>query len=159
VRRVELLGPPATRALAVPLARLHRAAFAEAPWDPEAISEIAGLAGFFCLLAWEGDMPAGFAFAFGVAEEYEIAALGVLPERRRTGIGRALLAALCAEVGKRGGRRLVLEVAADNAPARSLYAASGFLRIGRRRNYYRRAGCAVDAELLRIALVASPSSI
>jgi [ribosomal protein S18]-alanine N-acetyltransferase len=159
VRRLELLAPPAVRSLARPLSRLHRAAFADDPWDPRAILEIAGLAGFFGYVAWEDAEPVGLAFAFGVHGEYEIATLGVVPAWRRAGIGTALLDALCGEIRRRGGRSIVLEVAADNSAAQALYAAGGFVRAGRRRDYYRRTGRTVDAEVLRFTLVAPSSSI
>jgi ribosomal-protein-alanine N-acetyltransferase len=158
-RRIELLTPPAARALALVLSRLHRAAFAADPWGPQAISEIAVLAGFFGLIAWENALPVGFALAFGAGEEFEIIALGVLPERRRAGIGAALLGALCGEVRRRGARGVILEVAADNAAARALYAGHGFVRAGLRRDYYRRAGRSVDAQMLRLTLAAPPPSI
>jgi ribosomal-protein-alanine N-acetyltransferase len=158
-RQIELLTPAAVRSLAAPLALMHRSCFPGDPWDAEAITGIAGLAGFFGLLASEGGEPAGFAFAFGYGDEHEIAALGVLPGRLRTGIGSALLATVCAEVRRRGGRHVVLEVAADNTAARSLYAASGFVRAGWRRDYYRRAGSMVDAQVLRLALPSMLHSI
>jgi [ribosomal protein S18]-alanine N-acetyltransferase len=158
-RRIEFLTPQAARLLAHPLSRLHHAVFIDDPWNSKAICEIAGLVGFFGLIAWEGAEPVGFAFAFGPGDEYEIAALGVTPERRRAGIGADLLDAVCSEALRRGARTVVLEVAADNAAARALYAARGFVRAGRRRGYYRRAGQAVDAQLLRLALIAPPASI
>lgn len=159
MRRLELLARTTARSLAVPLSRLHRTAFADDPWDPQAIVAIAGLAGFFGVVAWEDAEPVGLALAFGVRGEYEIAALGVVPQWRRTGIGTALLAALSGEIRRRGGHSIVLEVAADNPGAQALYAACGFVRVGRRRHYYRRAGRRVDAEVLRFTLVASPPSI
>ncbi len=158
-RRIELLTSPVACALAVPLSRLQRAAFATDPWGAEAISEIAVLAGFLGLIACEDALPVGFALAFGHGEEFEIIALGVVPERRRAGIGAALLDALCSEARRRGVRSMVLEVAVDNAAARSLYAAHGFVRAGFRRNYYRRAERSVDAEVLRLTLAGSPTSI
>jgi ribosomal-protein-alanine N-acetyltransferase len=158
-RRIELLTPPAACILAPLLSRLHRVAFAADPWGPEAISEIAVLAGFFGLIAWENALPVGFALAFGLGEEFEIIALGVVPERRRAGIGAALVDALCGEVRRRGARVISLEVAADNAAARALYAAQGFVRAGLRRDYYRRAGRSVDAHVLRLTLAPPPSSI
>ncbi len=159
-RHIDILAPATARVLASPLSLLHRACFVDDPWDAKAIGEIAGLAGFFALIARENADPVGFAFAFGLGREYEIAALGVVPKRRRTGIGTALLDALCAEARHRGGRSIVLEVAADNAAARSLYAARGFARAGWRREYYRRAGQqTVDAQVLRLTLAPAPPSI
>ena len=47
--------------------------------------------------------------------------------------------------------KIWLEVAADNAAARGLYAALGFIEYGRRSKYYKRAGnLAVDAVLMRL---------
>jgi [ribosomal protein S18]-alanine N-acetyltransferase len=157
-RRIDILTPKAARGMAIPLSLLHRACFAEDPWDAKAISEVAGLVGFFGLIAREDCDPVGFAFAFSPGEECEIAALGVVSEWRRTGIGGALLDAVCDEVRRRGGRTIFLEVAADNAPARSLYAAHGFVRAGWRPGYYCLADRLVDAQVLRLTLAPSASS-
>lgn len=55
-----------------------------------------------------------------------ITAVEVLPEARRRGLARALLAAL-AEWGRaRGAGSAYLQVVWDNAPARALYASAGF---------------------------------
>jgi [ribosomal protein S18]-alanine N-acetyltransferase len=159
IRRIDILTPQAARALAIPLALLHRACFADDPWDAKTIAEIAGLAGFFGLVARDDADPVGFAFAFGPGPECEIASLAVVPERRRAGIGAALLEAICDEARRRGSECVVLEVAADNEAARLLYAARGFVRAGWRRDYYRRAGCQIDAQVLRLTLAPPPSSI
>jgi ribosomal-protein-alanine N-acetyltransferase len=62
--------------------------------------------------------------------------LGVRRDAHRRGIGTALLRDLLAEAGRQGARRVLLEVAADNAPAQKLYAVHGFEPIGVRRGYY-----------------------
>ncbi len=157
--RLEPLTPAAAGPLALPLSLLHRACFPEDPWDPSAISAILGIPGFFGRIAWRDDEPAGFAFAVDLGGECEILALGVVPGRRRAGLGSALLDSIGGEARGRGARSLVLEVAADNAAARALYAASGFVPVGRRRNYYRRAGPPVDALILRLMLAGSALSI
>jgi [ribosomal protein S18]-alanine N-acetyltransferase len=159
IRRIEILTPPSVRALATPLSLLHGACFAEDPWNAQAIGEIASLAGFFGLIAHEDADPVGLVFAFGPGSECEIVSLGVIPDRRRTGIGGALLDAVCDEVRRRGGDRVVLEVAADNAAAQTLYAAHGFVRVGWRRDYYRRGGGWTDAQVLRLTLAAPSLSI
>jgi N-acetylglutamate synthase len=46
--------------------------------------------------------------------------------RQRQGLGRALTAALAAASARQGARRVLLQVEADNAPARALYARCGF---------------------------------
>jgi [ribosomal protein S18]-alanine N-acetyltransferase len=153
------LTPAAARSFAEPLSVLHRAAFPGDPWGAEATSEIAGISGFFALIARHLAEPAGFALAFGPCEECEIAALGVVPEYRRLGIGAALLEGVRIEALRRGARAIVLEVAADNVAARALYAAGGYVRAGRRRDYYHRTGRSIDAILLRLTIIRPPTSI
>jgi ribosomal-protein-alanine N-acetyltransferase len=151
-RRLEAVSGEAAAALAVPLSMLHRTCFPEEPWEPQAMAQIMAMAGFFGFMAWEHDEPVGFALALDLGGECEILALGVVPGRRRAGTGSALLAAICEEALRRGGDRVFLEVASDNAGARALYAVGGFVQIGRRRNYYRRPGGPVDALVLHRAI-------
>lgn len=68
---------------------------------------------------------------------------------RRTGLGRRLLAAAIAAAGEVRAEDMLLEVRADNEAARALYAASGFVDIARRNNYY---GGGVDAVVMRLDL-------
>jgi [ribosomal protein S18]-alanine N-acetyltransferase len=151
-RRLEAVSGEAAGTLAAPLSMLHRTCFPEEPWKPQAMAQIMAMAGFFGFMAWEDDEPVGFALALDLGGECEILALGVVPGRRRAGTGSALLAAICEEAPRRGGNRVFLEVAADNAGARALYAVGGFVQVGRRRNYYRRPGSPVDALVLRRAI-------
>ena len=137
---------------AAPLALMHAACFPEDPWDAAALARILGLSGVFGYLVWGGDEPAGFIVARDLGDEAEILTFGVLPERRRLGLGRALLDALLAEAGRRRLGAIVLEVAADNEAARRLYAAFGFVQAGRRPRYYRRADTVADALILRLRL-------
>jgi [ribosomal protein S18]-alanine N-acetyltransferase len=145
--------------LAAPLSLLHRLCFPDDPWSSTEMARIMAINGFFGRIAWDDDDPAGLALALDLGGECELLALGVASEHRRAGIGSALLTAICDEVAQRGGRRLFLEVAADNAAARALYTGSGFVQIGRRPNYYRRAAGLVDALVLcRKITCASPST-
>lgn len=135
-----------------PLARLHGLCFPDDPWDGTACDAILAMPGCFGLIAWEDEAPVGFALALDLGGEGELLSLGVVPERRRRGVGAALLAAVLAEARRRGGRALLLEVADDNAAAAALYAAHGFVAIGRRRRYYRRGRALIDARVLRLSL-------
>jgi len=131
------------------LAAMHRACFPEDPWDAAALGRILGLTGAFGFLAWRGDDPAGFVVARDLGDELEILSIGVLPALRRRGHARRLLDAVVAEAARRRSGSIVLEVAAANEPARRLYAGFGFSQVGRRPRYYRLAGGAADALILR----------
>ncbi|WP_370046503.1 MULTISPECIES: GNAT family N-acetyltransferase [Salipiger] len=90
------------------------------------------------------------AFVLGrvIADEAEILALASDPEGQRQGRGRAVLASFEQDARARGAVSVFLEVAAENAPARGLYAACGYVETGRRRGYYRRADGSCDDALL-----------
>lgn len=60
-----------------------------------------------------------------------ISDLVVTESHRGRGIGRALVASVIAEWRLRGSHRIQLEVAHDRGPARSLYAALGFVEQGK----------------------------
>jgi tRNA threonylcarbamoyladenosine biosynthesis protein TsaB len=141
---------------AVPLALLHGACFPEDPWDVAALERVMALAGGFGFCAWQTGAPVGFVLARDLGGEVEILSLGVLPETRRQGIGHALVRAVFAEAERRGGASIVLEVAADNAAARALYAGLGFLPVGRRPRYYSRPASVMDALILRCMITAEP---
>lgn len=143
---------PLPPGVAAPLSRLQGACFPEDPWDAAALGRILALSGVFGYLVWEADSPAGFILARDLGGEVEILSFGVLPERRRLGLGRALLDAVIAQAGERHLGSIVLEVAADNEAAHRLYAASGFVQVGRRPRYYRRADTVADALILRLGL-------
>jgi len=149
---------PLPEAAADPLSTLHRACFPADPWDAPAIAEIMRMAGFFGRIAWAAEAPAGFALALSLGEECELLSLGVVRERRRAGIGSALLGSVCSEALRLGAECVVLEVAVDNEAARALYTARGFIPVGRRRNYYRQQERSMDALVLRLALAKTRSS-
>jgi ribosomal-protein-alanine N-acetyltransferase len=150
---------PLPAGAAEPLALLHAGCFPEDPWDAEALARILGLSGGFGFVAWQHELPVGFALARDLGSEGEILSLGVLPDCRRLGIGRLLLRAVIDEAARRGLPSIVLEVADDNAAARGLYASAGFVAVGRRPRYYRRDGETIDALLLRCPVNDEPPSI
>ena len=61
------------------------------------------------------------------AEDCWLEDLFVREEARRSGLGRALVEAALDRARERGCRRIELDVNEDNAPARALYEACGFL--------------------------------
>jgi len=147
---------PASRLAAGLLSILHCACFPEDPWSFGATTKTMAIAGFFGRIAWEDATPAGFALALDLGDECEVLSLGVVPARRRAGIGSALLEALCIEARLRGAKSIVLEVAVDNVAALGLYAARGFVHVGRRSGYYLKENHKVDALVSRLEL-ANPS--
>jgi ribosomal-protein-alanine N-acetyltransferase len=115
---------------AEPLALLHAACFPEDPWDAEALHRILALSGGFGFVAWEADTPVGFALARDLGNECEILSIGVLPDFRRGGVGRALLRAVIGEAARQGLPSVGSKP--DNAAGRGLYADAGFVMVGRR---------------------------
>ncbi len=114
------------------MAAIHAAAFPAAErWSAEAFATQLALPGGFGLIEAAG----GLVLLRVAADEAEVLTLAVAPEARRRGIGRALLEAAMAAVAQRAVT-LFLEVARSNLPARSLYAAAGFVEAGSRRGYY-----------------------
>jgi [ribosomal protein S18]-alanine N-acetyltransferase len=73
----------------------------------------------------------------------------VVPERRRAGVGRALLTAAMAMLGESGAKQLFLEVEEGNDAAVKLYRSLGATAIGRRARYYEHAA---DAAIFSLAL-------
>ncbi|WP_189821817.1 GNAT family N-acetyltransferase [Streptomyces finlayi] len=61
------------------------------------------------------------------AHVLQINGFAVAGQARGRGIGRLLVRAVCAEVRRRGCRRITLRVLGHNAPARALYEAEGFV--------------------------------
>jgi [ribosomal protein S18]-alanine N-acetyltransferase len=79
---------------------------------------------------------AGFAVVRLAADESELLTLAVDKKWRRRGVGRALMAAVLADLQTTPARRFFLEVAADNISALTLYRHLGFKEIARRAGYY-----------------------
>ncbi len=122
------------------LARLHGLCFSEA-WTEDAFAALLAMPGAFAFVAnsyeLEQPIPAGFALARAGGGECEVITLGVVPARRNLGAGAALLDAIVAQARSLCVEDLLLEVAADNAPAIALYHSAAFIPVGRRKGYYR----------------------
>ena len=124
---------------AAALAALHAQCF-DRPWSSAAFENLlAGAAVAF-------GTADGFILLQAVPPEAEVLTLAVAPAARRHGLARRLLALAAAQLKV---ERMFLEVAADNAAARALYAACGYAETGRRPAYYKSSGGAVDAVLMQ----------
>ncbi|HEU4689804.1 MAG TPA: ribosomal protein S18-alanine N-acetyltransferase [Vicinamibacterales bacterium] len=78
----------------------------------------------------------GYCASWVLPGELHINNLAVLPDYRRQGLARALLAEVLAEAGRLGCTRATLEVRRSNHAARQLYEGIGFSVHGVRRDYY-----------------------
>jgi ribosomal-protein-alanine N-acetyltransferase len=127
------------------MAAVHRAAFTQSrPWSEAEFHDLMSSDRVFAC----GDARA-FALVRVVADEAELLTIATHPEHQRVGHAKRLMAAWQAEAAIRGAARAFLEVAADNDPARGLYAACGYRPAGLRRAYYQRgAEPAADAVIM-----------
>lgn len=112
------------------LANLHKLCFPNKPWSAD---DFADLKKSGCdIMASEH----GFVVWRVVADEAEIITIGVHPDARRGGIADAMLTLVESDVKKRGGKKIFLEVAENNVPARALYEHNGYVQVGVRPKYY-----------------------
>ena len=130
------------------LSRLHRAAFVrQRSWSTQEFDTL--LAQRSTVLIRSGE---GFGLIRIIAPEAELLTLAVAPPAQGQGLGRRLLESLLATADTFGATEMLLEVAADNAPALSLYRSAGFAQSGHRANYFRYPdGGRADAVLMRRA--------
>lgn len=135
------------------MAATHAAAFTQArPWSAAEFAAL--LADRFCHVV--GDAQS-FALFRVIADETELLTIATHPACQRQGLGRDRMSLWKHGAAALGARRAFLDVAADNAPALSLYTACGFDRCGLRRSYYQRpASPPADAVLMACELPPSP---
>jgi [ribosomal protein S18]-alanine N-acetyltransferase len=117
---------------------LERASYAD-PWSPTSFASLPDNPRVFFAVGREagGGPVVGYAIAWHVLEEGELANLAVAKSARRKGLGLALLDAVLADAERRGTSDVFLEVRESNAAARALYSGRGFIEVGRRKKYYR----------------------
>ncbi len=109
--------------------------FGEA-WTAAQAMTLFALPGTRVMLAEDDGGVTGFSAARLAGPESELLLLGVVPSRRRQGVGAALIADWLAWARAAGAAEAFLEMRADN-PALSLYRTAGFAECGRRPQYYR----------------------
>ena len=132
------------------LAALDAALFAP-PWDRRTYADLLGNPAVRAWVARDGaDRPVAMLCIQLVADEAEVYRIGVLPQARRRGIARQLMAAATEALRGAGTRRMFLEVRMGNAAAVALYASLGFAPRGTRPGYY--SAPAEDALLMECRL-------
>ena len=102
-------------------------------------------AGHGAWLAREDGRMVGYAVTMLALDEVHLLNIGIVPERRRSGLGSALLKWLCDTARPQGAARMFLEVRRSNVAGRAFYANRGFIAIGERRGYYPAPGGREDA--------------
>ncbi|MEO6340151.1 MAG: ribosomal protein S18-alanine N-acetyltransferase [Caulobacteraceae bacterium] len=144
---ISRVGPEAADALAA----THAACFAK-PWTAADFTELMTAPGATAVVVSGEAGVLALILIRAVEDEAEILTVAVRPEARRGGVGRRLVEAAAEIAAEAGAETLWLEVGVDNAAALALYAAAGFEPSGRRKGYYRHAGRAEDALILRRVL-------
>jgi ribosomal-protein-alanine N-acetyltransferase len=116
--------------------RLENSSFTD-PWSPAALAgELVADALRLPLVAVAEDVVVGYLMAWRVADQLHVLNIAADTDRRRQGVGTALLRE-AAEQGLVAGLRLAtLEVRRSNDAARDFYRAHGFAETGVRKRYY-----------------------
>lgn len=117
------------------VAELEKACF-DYPWSEEMVGATSSSDNFFGLVLTEGGIVYGYAGAVCAFDSADIALVAVSPDRRRRGLGFAVVTALCDELFKREIREIFLEVRASNLSAIGLYEKCGFKAVALRKKYY-----------------------
>lgn len=112
------------------LEKLHSICFPHKPWTANDFSDLK-TAGCDIIASQNG-----FVVWRVVADEAEIITIGVRPEARKNGIAAAMLTLVENDLKKRGVKKIFLEVAENNVPAKKLYEQNGFIQISIRPKYY-----------------------
>ena len=95
------------------------------------------------------DAVVGYVGLYLSPPDADVQTIAVAAEQQSNGIGRTLLDEAVRHAWDSGCTRLFLEVRADNDAALRLYAAAGFVRLGRRPRYYPDGTDAVTMRLRR----------
>jgi ribosomal-protein-alanine N-acetyltransferase len=139
-----------------PVLAVERVLFQPEPWTAHHFwSELGQTATRHYVVALEGlagtDELAGYAGLCSYPDEAFVQTMAVAPAYQGKGLGGVLLTELLEEAARRGQRRTLLEVRADNDPAQRLYLRHGFRKIGVRRGYYAGGPGGVDAWVMERA--------
>ena len=143
IRQAKLYDVPA-------MARIEREAFDE-PWSAAEITkDVTAGGGLYVAAALLDEELAGYAEIRIVAGEAQVYNIAVAAEKRREGIGGALLRHMIEKAEESGCTVLKLEVMDGNEAAMELYRKLGFREVGRRKGYYAKGRR--DAVLMDLAL-------
>ena len=112
------------------LSNLHKKCFPNKPWSADDFRDLKKSG---CEIIMSEN---GFIVYRTVADEAEIITIGVNPEMRRQGIAISMITIIEKTIKNQGIKKIFLEVASTNKPARKLYEKSGYKTVGIRSKYY-----------------------
>lgn len=141
VKRRSLALRPARAEDLSAVAAIEADCFKSDPWPRQSFEAFLDRPGVSFIVADDpdsGGRVAGYAILLRAADEGELLNLAVAEDSRRAGVGTALLRHVLDLATAQAIRTVYLEVRDSNDPARKLYAAHGFIEVGRRRRYYER---------------------
>ncbi len=127
-------------------AQMHAEIF-DNPWSEKSFFDLFTLPPIRYIIINEGLLVYSALF-----DEIEIATIGILPPYQRQGKGDKLLSDLIEKAKSLNMRRILLEVAVNNAPAIALYEKKGFTLINTRKNYYKTPLGQIDANCYELVL-------
>ena len=119
------------------IVRVENACFST-PWSIDAIKhEICEnkLANFMIACDEENNIV-GYIGIWTLLDECQINKIAVIPEKRKIGIGKAILNHVLEFTRDIGVKNWYLEVRESNTAAQALYRSAGFSSVGTRKNYY-----------------------
>jgi len=112
------------------LSNLHQKCFPNKPWSADDFRDLKQSG---CEIIMSEN---GFIVYRTVADEAEIITIGVNPEMRRNGIASAMIGIIEKTIKNQGIKKIFLEVASTNEPAKKLYENTGYKTVGIRPKYY-----------------------
>ena len=112
------------------LSDLHKKCFPSRPWSADDFRDLKKSG---CEIIMSEN---GFIVYRTVADEAEIITIGVNPEMRRNGIASAMIGIIEKTIKNQGIKKIFLEVASTNEPAKKLYENTGYKTVGIRPKYY-----------------------
>ena len=116
---------------------IERELFPHEPWTSHHFwSELGQVDTRHYVVLRDGAQVVGYGGLCDYPDEAFVQTMAVSSTYQGKGLGAVLLQDLLTEASRRGQRRVLLEVRADNVPAQRLYAAHGFVKEGIRRGYY-----------------------
>ena len=112
------------------LSKLHKKCFPNKPWSADDFRDLKK-SGCEIIMSENGFIVYRIA-----ADEAEIITIGVNPKIRRNGIASAMIGIIEKTIKNQNVKKIFLEVASTNEPAKKMYEKLGYKVIGLRPKYY-----------------------